>query len=162
MTDAPTVPDGKAAAKPKSKLPLMAIGGVLLISLGAGGWFLLRKKPETEQPDQQAAAASTEVKSVIHLESFVVNLQGTSENGYLRVGIDLGLGTEIKEGEKKLESTGRLRDAILTVLGTRTADELVTPEGKSKLKQDLLQGINDRVPEIQCKEVYFTEFLVQR
>ena len=56
---------------------------------------------------------------------------------------------------------GRLRDAILTVLGTRTIDELLTADGKTKLKQDILKSINASVPEIECKEVYFTEFLVQ-
>jgi len=97
----------------------------------------------------------------MHLESFVVNLSGTSDNGYLRVGIDLGLAIEQKEGEKSTAYTGRLRDTILTVLGTRTVDELLTADGKAKLKQDILKAINDRVPELQCKEVYFTDFLVQ-
>jgi|HubBroStandDraft_6_1064221.scaffolds.fasta_scaffold01600_14 flagellar FliL protein len=154
-------PEPTPAAKAKSKLPLMVIGGALAVGLGAGGWLLSRHKAEASQPDQAQATPSSEVKAVMHLESFVVNLQGTSDNGYLRVGIDLGVATEIKEGEKQTASTGRLRDAILTVLGTRTVDELVTPEGKAKLKVDILQAINERMPELQCREVYFTEFLVQ-
>lgn len=147
------------APKKKSKLPLIIVAVVVLAGLGAGGHFLMRAHGAQKQ---DAAADSTDVKSVLHLESFVVNLQGTQDNGYLRLGVDLGLGVEMKEGDKQSPSMGKLRDTILTVLGTRTVDELLTPQGKEKLKADMLQAINDRVPEIKCQEIYFTEFLVQR
>jgi flagellar protein FliL len=147
------------APKKKSKLPLVIVAVVVLAGLGAGGRFLMRAHGA---PAQANAADTNEVKSVLHLESFVVNLQGTQDNGYLRLGVDLGLGVEMKEGDKQSPSMGKLRDTILTVLGTRTVDELLTPEGKEKLKADMLQAINDRVPEIKCQEIYFTEFLVQR
>ena len=71
------------------------------------------------------------------------------------------LGVTLKEGDSRGAYNGRLRDTILTVLGTGTVDQLLTPEGKTKLKADLLKAIQNRVPEIQCREVYFTEFLVQ-
>ena len=151
---APQVPK-----KPKKGRVLPLIGAVLVITLGAGGWFWYRSGQE--HPQEQSDSSTGDVKSVMHLESFVVNLSGTSDNGYLRVGIDLGLAIEQKEGEKSTAYTGRLRDTILTVLGTRTVDELLTADGKAKLKQDILKAINDRVPELQCKEVYFTDFLVQ-
>ena len=135
---------------------MLAMGVLVIASLAAAGWFWQRSTLE------QAAADTRSVRSTIHLESFVVNLSGASENGYLRVGIDLGVGTEQKEAEKQAASIGRLRDVILTVLGTQTVDSLLTPAGKVKLKEDMLAAINEHVPEIQCREIYFNEFLVQR
>jgi flagellar FliL protein len=163
MTEAAHAPAPAAAKKGGSKLPLIIVAVVVVIALGAGGWFWHSRsaKAQTADAEQTEAPKKTEVKSVMHLESFVVNLQGASDNGYLRIGIDLGLAAAPKEDEKEVSPVGRLRDAILTVLGTRTIDDLLTPEGKTKLKQDILKSINDSVPEIQCKEVYFTEFLVQ-
>jgi flagellar FliL protein len=110
-----------------------------------------------------AAPASSEVNSVLPLDSFVVNLQDPAGNGYLRVGIDLGLAGAAKDDDKEKQAAylPRLRDTILGVLGSRSVDDLLTPDGKTKLKTDLLQAINASVPELQCKEVYFTEFLVQ-
>jgi flagellar protein FliL len=160
MTEAPKV-ETAAPKKSRSKLPLMLAGGVVVIALAVGGW-LWHRHSHAAAPAEQEKTSATEVKSVMHLENFVVNLQGATDSGYLRIGIDLGVAAEAKEGEKQATPPGRLRDAILTVLGTRTVDELVTPEGKTKLKQDLLQAINERAPEIECKEIYFTEFLVQR
>jgi len=135
---------------------MIAMAALLLASLGVTGW--LWQRPTSEQD----ASDTRSVRSVLHLESFVVNLSGASENGYMRVGIDLGVGIDLKPTDKQTAPIGRLRDAILSVLATQKVDELLTAEGKVKLKQDMLVVINDRVPEVQCKEIYFTEFLVQR
>lgn len=158
MAEGPSIA-AQPSKKPKKSRGVPLIGAVLIAALGVGGWFWYRSGQT--HPQQESDNSSSEVKSVMHLESFVVNLSGTSENGYLRVGIDLGIGIDLKEGEKTTAYTGRLRDTILTVLGTRTVDELLTADGKAKLKQDILKAINDRLPELQCKEVYFTDFLVQ-
>lgn len=159
----PEAAAAKAPAKKSgSKLPLIIVAVVVLIALGAGGWIWHRRSAAAQsQENAQPESPQTGVKSTIHLESFVVNLQGASDSGYLRVGIDLGVGSVAKDGDKDAVPTGRLRDAILTVLATGTVDALLTAAGKEKLKQDLLKSINDQVPEIQCKEIYFTEFLVQ-
>ena len=55
-----------------------------------------------------------------------------------------------------------IRDSILTVLAQCKSDELLQPEGKLKLKRDLINALNRDVPALQAREVYFTEFLVQR
>jgi flagellar basal body-associated protein FliL len=57
---------------------------------------------------------------------------------------------------------GTIRDSILTVLSQCKSDELLQPEGKLKLKRDLINALNHDVPVLQAREVYFTEFLVQR
>lgn len=131
---------------------------VICAVLGAGGWLWHRSAAAQAKPRQ---ADTTEVKSVLHLESFVVNLQGTSDSGYLRVGIDLGLGTAAAQGDNQKDVTAPLRDTILTVLGTESVDDLLTSTGKAKLKSQILAAINQRLPELQCRDVYFTDFLVQ-
>jgi flagellar basal body-associated protein FliL len=98
----------------------------------------------------------------MHLESFVINLDGSDDSGYLRVGIDLGLEGELKEGADSKTYEAQVRDTILQVLGNQSVDALLTPDGKTKLKDELLKAIQDKVPEIHCHEIYFTEFLVQR
>lgn len=145
-----------SSKKQKNKSAMIAMGMLLFASVGATGWFWQRSTSEGTASDGRS------VHSVMHLESFVVNLSGASENGYLRVGIDLGVATDSRQSDKQAASIGRLRDAILSVLATQKVDELLTAEGKLKLKHDMLVAINDRVPEVQCKEIYFTEFLVQR
>lgn len=158
-TMAAPAPAANAPAKKKSKLPLILIAAIFVIGAGVGGWMWKR----SAKTPSAAVPPTTEVNSVLALDSFVVNLQDPSGNGYLRVSIDLGIAAPAKEDDKDKQAAylPRVRDTILGVLGSQSVDALLTPDGKTKLKGDLLKAINASVPELQCKEVYFTEFLVQ-
>ncbi len=106
------------------------------------------------------------VTTVLHLEPFVVNLADSEDNHFLRVGVDLGLdeapaGKEGKGGEGSVPMA-RIRDCILEVLSSWHSDALLAPEGKEKLKDELLRALHARAPEVGVKEIYFTDFLVQR
>jgi flagellar protein FliL len=139
-------------------LALTVLSLVAIVAVMAAGWFWHRSGSAQAS---DALSSSGEVKAVQHLDGFVVNLSGASGNGYLRVGIDLGLAVELKEGQARSAAVARVRDSILSVLGSRSVEELLGSAGKAKLKDDLLNTIRERVPEIQCQEIYFTEFLVQ-
>jgi flagellar FliL protein len=133
---------------------------VLLLLAGAGGGFWMYT-----QRTANAAPSGQAPLSVMHLEVFVVNLADVDGKGYLRVGIDLGMEKHEharKAGEFEADQTPAMRDAIISVLSTRQAEELLTTAGKKKLKEDLLQALNFRLPAQNVKEIYFNEFLVQR
>jgi flagellar protein FliL len=99
-----------------------------------------------------------------------VNLADAEEGRFLRATLALGVDGQlptIPKGENKPVETSAvpmatIRDSILTILAQCTSDQLLTPEGKAKLKADLMNSLNRDVPELRVREVYFTEFLVQR
>ena len=130
-----------------------------LVIAGGGGWFYLHQGKTA-----QASAPQSEQLHTVHLEGFTVNLADVEENHFLRITIDLGLGhppKAAKEGESEIP-TARVRDAILTVLTAGKADVLITQDGKALLKKSILTSLQQSVPELDVREVYFTEFLVQR
>lgn len=160
MASQPTVVARPSDAAQNLRRTLAVVFGVIAVS-GIVAWYLI----SAQQAERQAAdRLPNSVRAVIHLENFIVNLNGSQESGFLRVGIDLGTALEEKDlrADRGLPFQPRVRDAILSVLATRKSDDLLTPAGKDKLKQDLLQAIQTRLPELQVREVYFTEFLVQR
>jgi len=57
---------------------------------------------------------------------------------------------------------GRIRDTILTVLTQCKAQALLSSEGKAELKKQLLSELSRNLPELGVRDIYFTEFLVQR
>ncbi len=67
---------------------------------------------------------------------------------------------EIGRGETA--PVGQVRDTILGVLAESRVDELLTTQGKTKLKAGLLRALQEREPGLGVEEVYFTEFLIQR
>ncbi len=95
------------------------------------------------------------------LETFVVNLNGSGQRAYLRVGITLGLAHPLPAGGAGAAPTALVRDTILAVLATAQPEELLKIEGKQKLKDELLKALQERAPEMAVEHVYFTEFLVQ-
>lgn len=103
---------------------------------------------------------------VFHLDGFTVNLADPAEDHFVRVTMDLELDRMPKPPDKEKPASGlpmaRIRDAIISVLAASKADSLLTSDGKNQLKKQLREALNRRVPEIDVREIYFTEFLVQR
>jgi flagellar FliL protein len=140
----------------------LPLGLAVLTTVGSLGCKSF--SPASHGPAKDSHAP--QVKAVLHLEAFVVNLADPEDNRFLRIGIDLGLenplsAKEGKGGEGEVP-TARIRDCILAVLSTWHSDALLAPEGKQKLKDELVRALRARAPELGVKEVYFTDFLVQR
>jgi len=106
------------------------------------------------------AGSASSIQSTVHLETFVLNLADSDQRAYLRVGIDLGLGRELKRDEPV--PVAQIRDTVLGVLAQAKAEELLSADGKTKLKEKLLRSLQERIPRLGIEEVYFTEFLIQR
>ena len=157
--------ESKKVPEKKSRhlaLPLLVLVAILGAALGTGLWIRSRHRSVGEPHPQTAAQ---EVQAVMHLESFTVNLTDKDSSGFLRIGIDLGLAHEIsggKEGEQAARFTPLLRDTLLTELSAWDSQDLLAVDGKAKLKAQLLKALQDRAPEIDVKEIYFNDFLVQR
>ena len=98
--------------------------------------------------------------SSLPLDTFIVNLSGSGERAYLRVGISLSLSRPLPKNKDEIPMA-LVRDTVLSILSNARAEQLVKPEGKNQLKTDLLQALRDRAPQLGVEDVYFTEFLVQ-
>jgi len=144
---------GKSASKSSQ-----VIAFVVLVVVAAGVFQFYSKRHEAD-----ADAGANSVKSVIHLDSFVVNL--ADQGAFLKIGIDLGVSStsvDVKSGDKNTPVLPEIRDAVLSVLTTWQSSQLLAPDGKAKLKEQILRALHQQVPAVPVREVYFTEFLVQQ
>jgi flagellar protein FliL len=101
------------------------------------------------------------VKQIIELQPYIVNLADPNEARYLRLTVSLGIGSE--EGQEKPSPlfTTRIRNAMLAVLTSRTSEEVLSNEGKAKLRRDLLRAARAASKEPRVEAIYITEFIVQ-
>jgi len=141
---------------------------LLVVVLALGGVAFWLWKSKGEKTGAEKASEKPKIESVLKLEPFVLNLTAPEAKTYLRVTMELGLNKPQPAKEKK-ESAGEagppvalVRDTILTVLAVGKSEELLTPEGKTKLKEELLSALQKRAPDLGAEEIYFTEFLIQR
>jgi len=112
------------------------------------------------RPEAPTSAADGS-ETTLGLETFVVNLTGSGQHAYLRVGITLGLAHALPHNRPDAVPTALVRDTILAVLAAARPEDLLKLEGKRQLKDELLKALRERVPQLAVENVYFTEFLVQ-
>jgi flagellar basal body-associated protein FliL len=151
----------KPAKRSGKKIVFLGLGFLLLLGSGGGiGWHFLGHKPAAaKQPPSPPL-------KILHLDNFVVNLTDTNREAYLRVGIDLAVdrlpANKVEGDSKDSMATPEIRDAILSTLTTCSSGQLLTASGKRQLKQDLQDALKEKVPGLGVREIYFTDFLVQR
>ena len=64
---------------------------------------------------------------------------------------------------KGADDTGAaVRDTVLTVLGRQTAEGLLAADGKEHLKAELKTALSEHNADLKVKDIFFTDFLVQR
>ncbi|QLA14706.1 flagellar basal body-associated FliL family protein [Desulfolutivibrio sulfoxidireducens] len=101
-------------------------------------------------------AAPTE--SLVSIPTFVVNLADSSGRRYLKLSMDL----EVKgPGEPVQAVMSKIRDALLMLLSSKTAEELAGIEGKITLRKDIADRINQVLGKPIVLRVYFTDFVIQ-
>lgn len=117
------------------------------------------KEDETEE----SAADDENVKKIIELQPFIINLADADQARYLRLNVSIGVGeSEGGESEKpdQLFIT-RVRSALLAVLSTKTSEEVLSVQGKAKLRKELLKAAREASEEPHVEAIYITDFIIQ-
>ncbi len=157
--------------KKGGKKKLIIILVVLLVVLGAAGgaaykFLVLDKKKEAKEKEKKAEKVVDEIKNVedigvqFDVGTFIVNLQDKDADRYLKITIVL----DVQDDKIKAELEKRLpqvKDAITTLLFTKSSKELRTAEGIEELKEEILKRVNAILPIGGVKNVYFTDFVIQ-
>ena len=144
------------------KLLIPIIAGVLVL-VAVGGVCFLKFKGNGKRHEKPKAvvAATTSLK----MGDMVVNLADTSEPHYLKVNIVLEVAGRIAGGGGEGEGEGaspKMRDAVIEALSARTFNELLTPAGKTSLKESIKAAANKGLgDEAKVTEVFFSDFAMQ-
>lgn len=175
----------------KKPLFFIVIGVIALLLLGGGGFLAFRmfatkkadaiaeEKPGEGKNDEKKgeekvkkgeegkkgegghpAAGAPGMGPIAALDPFVVNLADQGRGRYAKIVAQLELDNEqtagLVEGLKP-----KVRDALIMLFSSKTADEMVTVGGKETLRNEIIRRVNGLLPNGKVVEVYFTEFVVQ-
>ncbi len=165
-TDTPTTTDAASAPPaPKKSRRFLWIGltiAVLMLGGGGAGYYWMNSQAATGEAEAEAEPAEPLHQTLIPFDSFVVNLADSGGGRFLRVSLSLVVDDE--ESVETLEDPVtkiRVRSAILELLAQQSAASLITPEGKTALKQSITEQSRKAAPEVQVSNVFFSEFIVQ-
>jgi flagellar FliL protein len=175
--EAPLSPEQSEETTPKKKgkkkLIFMMLLLILIAGGGGGGFYYWRhraaqaaavakKDQATDKKAHDGAEQSEdgEVKEVIELQPFIVNLADKNEARYLRMTISLGIG-ESAEAKPDPLFTTKVRNSILAVITNKNSDDILTVEGKAQLRKEMLNAARSAVEKPEIHAIYITDFIVQ-
>lgn len=167
--------------------PFLALAAVVIIGLPLAYFFLLRGGSETHQAEAGTTATATVViperatlgvGPTYIVEERVVNLQASGAvTRYLRFEVVLEFQphdpafytlkgeAHAKAQEAFLEEISPkapvIEDTILDIVGGKSVEQLVSPQGKDRLKDELAEAITKRIGDPKVVNVYFTQFVTQ-
>ena len=153
-----------------NKIVFLLIGVLLILMLGlGGGLFMMWNKLSDLNAQSMANAANNPdaeekrdhpLGPIFSLDTFIVNLADKGGNRYLRVTMDLELGNPELEAEitKRLP---QVRDSILMILPTKRFEEISTVQGKTTLRDQIMETINGFLAQGKITNIFFKEFVVQ-
>lgn len=162
--------NGKSKLGGKKKLFTALVAAVLVV--GAVAYFglgkinvpflsgVLARSRETmvEGAGDKGTRGRDEYRQ-IDLEPLVVNLADPGGRRYLRVAITLEYADPRVEKEMERVSY-RVRDAIIRALRSKTVADLA-PEHSDKVREELLNTINELLEAGRFTGLYFQEFIIQ-
>lgn len=143
----------------KSGMKLIIIIAVVVIAV-AGGFagysgFIAKGKPE----DAQKKETNIKTKgALIPVDPFIVNL--TDHGRYIKVTMQFEV-ADASNQEMVKQKVPNLRDAVITLLSSKSLDSISGPDGKFQLKDELLLRANNAMGGEVFKNIYFTEFVIQ-
>lgn len=136
----PTEDAPPKAGKRKLLVILLALIVVLAAAGGGAAWWFHQKSASTEANGDESAAGGKKAESgkppVFNtLEAFTVNLAGGDH--FLQLGIVLQLKDD-EAVEKVKTYLPQIRNRILLLLSSKSADDLESAQGKQKLIDEVL------------------------
>lgn len=159
-----------ATGSKKKKIIIISIIVAVVLAAGGGAAAFFMGHKETGKKETKKAVEKSMPAVFLNLENFVVNLQSENGEKYLQAGITLQVKSEEQQAYYK-ENMPQLRSRILLLLSSKSADELLTNEGKLKLGNEIAKQVQlpynkDEVSPKEAEDrkirgVFFTSFMIQ-
>jgi len=153
-----------------NKILVLLIGVLVVLMLGMGGGLFMMWNQISAMSTHSVANASNDPNQeetieqplgpILSLDTFIVNLADKGGNRYLRVTMDLELGNPELEDEIN-KRMPQVRDSILMILPTKRFEDISTIQGKTALRDQILESINGFLAQGKITNIYFNEFVVQ-
>ena len=115
---------------------------------------------ETAEATTTQKGVTTDIGPIYPLETFIVNLADPRGKKYLKTKLELELDMPIvvQEIDQRLP---QFRDTILTILSSKSFEEIQQLEGKYQLRAEIMTMLNQYLTSGEITNIYFTEFIVQ-
>ena len=113
--------------------------------------------PEGGDDYEELAEGEEPLGAIFPLEAFVVNLSG---GRFIRCQVQLEFTTR-DVPRKFYPRIVAVRDTLISLLASKTQDDLLSARGRDALRDEIKDGVNELLRKEEVKRVYFTQFVIQ-
>ena len=140
----------------------IALAVLVLAGGGVGTFFVLSgSESEVEAEGEEAVAEEPEPElEFFTMEPFIVNIKDGKRDRYLKLKAELEL-TNAAAGEQLRKRMPAIKDSVITLLSSKTFDDLRSIAGKDVLREELMARLNAQLKGGKVSALYFTEFVIQ-
>ena len=119
--------------------------------------------PAESEPEVVPEADLIDTAAVLPLEPLLVNLADSDKNRFVRVRAELVFESEAEMTRVRQSSfaTAKAQDATLTLISSKTADELDDVDGRNAFRKELLDVVRKALPGVKVTDVLLTDFIIQ-
>jgi flagellar FliL protein len=157
----------RKAPQTKKLMLLIIIISAVFMGVTGTGFYILWSKVAPPDPEGtleydtiKKKAGVGKIRPVFTLDTFVVNLADRGASRYLRTTLDLELTDEatIEEVKQRLP---QIRNAILMIIPSKTSKDIRTTDGKTAMRDEIMEKLNAFMKSGSITNIYFTEFVIQ-
>ena len=158
------------AVKKKGKMMLLVpVVLILLVGMVLGGAkmgfiSIPGLTPATGESHEAPKAETPKPESgmgfIYSMKPFIVNLADDSGSRYLKIKFEMELNSKdlVPEIEKRMP---QLTDSVIMLLSSRKYEDIVTYEGKDRMRNEIMLRLNSFLSTGFIRKIYFTEFVMQ-
>ncbi|MDR1545268.1 MAG: flagellar basal body-associated FliL family protein [Deltaproteobacteria bacterium] len=109
---------------------------------------------------EAAAAAAADGPRTVNLKSFTTNLNEPTGRRFLKVTLGMEVDNQAAEDELN-QLMPDIQDNILMLLSSQSAEDVMSVDGKERLKSQILNRTNALMTKSKVRKVKYSEFIVQ-
>lgn len=162
---------------PKGRRAILVLG--IPLGLAAAGALVFTQMSATKAAPTIPDPVAGQLGPMLALEDKVINLSQTTPGGYkyAKIGVTIELRPstasfyDLHGAERTKQETTELatytdalpllQDAVGSVVSAHDSSTLTTPDGRAKLKAELLAAVKKVLGENVVIDVFFTDFVMQ-
>ncbi|NMB01315.1 MAG: hypothetical protein GX971_07330 [Firmicutes bacterium] len=146
-----------------AKLIIAAVAFVIIATVGSAfaTYLIFRGSSSQAAVGREVATAKKEMGPTYPVGEFTLNLASTSnQRRFIRT--EIVLEASDKKVVTELENRQpQIRDQLISLLRSRTAEELSTEKGMEVLRFDILTAVNEFITRGEVTNVFFIDLIVQ-
>jgi len=144
----------------KKKLMIIIAAAVVVLAGGGGAAYYFLAADSAQAAAEAPAKPSI---GLIEMETFLTNINDPRSKHHAR--LQLRVAVSPAETAEKIKTDpllmARMRDHVLTLLTSKTFDELSQSDGKEAFRKEIAERLAPLVESGKVQEVLFSDFVVQ-